>query len=191
MVGRKAIGIIIGKRNFGESDKIITVYTKEEGKLKLLAHGTRKLSSKRIGTLDLINLIKFVYFPSDGLGTIGQVDAVESFGGVKNRLERAVRAYYLCEVVDLLTVVEQENSEVFDTLLLALKFLGDGGGAKIDRMLQRFEAVILQSLGFWSASAEVNDLYRASLRLHIERIAERRLSSPKLINKVAKLPALV
>src|SRR3989344_1379991 len=100
MWGIKATGIIIGKKDLGEADKILTVFTREHGKLHLVARGSRKLSSKRVGTLELFNYIRFIYFSGRSMESLGQVDMVNSFAGIKDDLDASARAYVIAEVVD-------------------------------------------------------------------------------------------
>ncbi len=51
-------GVVIKKTNFSEADKIVTIFTRDHGKITVLAKGLRRLSSKRSGSLDLFSLVK-------------------------------------------------------------------------------------------------------------------------------------
>jgi len=52
-------GIVLAKRNFSETDRIIVLYTKNLGKISLIAKGVRKLKSRKRGSLEVFNLISF------------------------------------------------------------------------------------------------------------------------------------
>jgi len=52
-------GIILSRKNYGEADRILTVFSKNYGKVTLLAKGIRKLISKKRGHLEIFSEVKF------------------------------------------------------------------------------------------------------------------------------------
>ena len=190
MWGIKATGIIIGKKDLGEADKILTVFTREYGKLHLVARGSRKLSSKRVGTLELFNYIRFIYFSGRSMESLGQVDMINSFAGIKDDLDASARAYVVAEVVDNLTPLEQESKAVFDDLVLALQLLSKKETrGEADKIVRDFEKQVLKDLGFWSSpdAAPQNDHLAVGFRNYIERLIEKKLRSPQFVAHVNRL----
>ncbi len=190
MWGTKATGIIIGKKDLGEADKILTVFTREHGKLHLVARGSRRISSKRVGTLELFNYIRFMYFSGRSMESLGQVDMVNSFAGIKDNLDASARAYVIAEVIDNLTPLEQESKAVFDDLVLALQLLAKKetqGDA--DTIVRDFEQQILKTLGFWSSpdAPTHSDPLLVGFRGYIERLIEKKLRTPQFVANVNKL----
>ncbi|MBI4091250.1 DNA repair protein RecO, partial [candidate division WWE3 bacterium] len=80
-------GIVLKVRNHKEADKIVTLYTKKEGKMDFLAKGVRRINSRRSGSLDIINKIKFEYVSGQFLPVITEVEFLESFRALKKNLE--------------------------------------------------------------------------------------------------------
>jgi len=60
----KLKGVIIGKKDFGEQDRLFKIFTKDEGKLEVIAKNVRNGSSKRNGHLELFNYGDFFLYKS-------------------------------------------------------------------------------------------------------------------------------
>ena len=115
MPGYSSEGIVIKRQNFGEAGKIITLFTREKGKINLLAKGIRKTTSKRAGSLELFNRVKISAVKGRGeLDTLTEVLLVENFARWRKYLGRITIAYQLCEVVDRLTPDRQPHPEIFE-----------------------------------------------------------------------------
>lgn len=57
MHGIKVEGIILKRRNLGEADRILTVFSKNLGKISVLAKGVRRITSRRAGNVELLNRV--------------------------------------------------------------------------------------------------------------------------------------
>ncbi len=55
----KTEGVIIAKKNFGEADRILTIFTRDHGKIGCIAKGVRRPRSKKAGHVELGNWCKF------------------------------------------------------------------------------------------------------------------------------------
>lgn len=117
-----ATGIVLGKKNLGEADKIINVYSKEFGKLSLVAKGIRRPRSRKRGHIEIFNLIKFQGMSGKSMDILTEAEVVENFSNIRKSLKKISLAYYLCEVVGKITN-EETGTEIFDLLLLSLKKL--------------------------------------------------------------------
>ena len=51
-------GLILKRANFGEADRMLTILTKNLGKISVVARGVRKITSRRAGNVELLNLVK-------------------------------------------------------------------------------------------------------------------------------------
>jgi DNA repair protein RecO (recombination protein O) len=64
-------GIILSRTDFGEADRILTVLTPQQGKLRLMAKGVRKIKSKLAGGIELFSVSDITYIRGKGeLGTL-------------------------------------------------------------------------------------------------------------------------
>ena len=173
-------GIVIKRHNFGEADKIISLYTKSHGKITLMARGVRKLSSKRAGSLDLFNQIKFHAVSGRGdMDTLTEVQLLTNFSGWKKHLGRVNIAYQLCELIDKLTADRQPHPEIYNLLSLSLSqisTLGVGWELKIVNCKLK----ILTELGYWHAGKK----HDGDLNNLIESLSERPLHAHKILAKL-------
>lgn len=169
--GYSSEAIILSKKNYGEADRILVVYSKHFGQLRLLAKGIRKLKSRKRGHLEVFSHIKFYATSSSrGMDIVAEVETVDSFDEIRRDLKRVAVGYYLCEILSSLTRDGEKNEKLF---LLAVSFLSDLKYSTSLRSLRvKFATEILVNLGFWS---EVDNL--ADPDKMLENITERRVNS--------------
>lgn len=153
MVYYKTEAVILRKRNFGEGDRLYTCLTKRFGKLTLLAKGVRKITSRRAGSLEVLNWSKLSVSNHDGFNSILESETKMPFLPIKNNLYKIGLAYQLIETVDKLTVENQPCKQLFRLFVLSLVNLS----AETKRINQKlivasFQIKALQSLGFYSES---------------------------------------
>jgi DNA repair protein RecO (recombination protein O) len=113
--------IVIRRMNIGEADKILTVYTPTKGKLKLVAKGVRRTTSRLGGHLELFMQCKVMVAKGRSLDLITQSETVSSFPNLRNNLALIAYAWQAVELLDRLTEEELENYPVFSLLS---EFLG-------------------------------------------------------------------
>src|SRR4030043_1374098 len=91
-------GVVLARRNFGEADRILVLYTKNFGKVSLIAKGIRRPKSKKRGHVEIFNIIKFQAVHGRGLDLITEAEVIEDFAEIRKNLRRISLAYYLMEV---------------------------------------------------------------------------------------------
>jgi DNA repair protein RecO (recombination protein O) len=172
------VGLVIKRHNFGEADKLVTIYSKDHGKVTLKARGVRKLNSKRAGSIDLFNYIKFHVVSGRGeIDTLTEVENISDFSAWKMHLGRVNIAYQLCELVDKLTPDREPHPEIFEFLV---KDLFEIGNLKIDWKLriENWKLKILSELGYWDKNknfvGDINEL--------VETVSERPLHAHKILH---------
>ncbi len=170
-------GIVLKRRNVGEADRILTVLTRNLGKITVKAVGVRKISSKRSSHIEPLNHATLSLYKGKGMHTLTEVVAKESFPEIKSDLQKIGFAYHLCELVDGLCPEGQENAHVFDLLHSVLSDLC--GEVNLSERIHEFEVALLITLGYWSSSsAQLNTSYV------IESILERRLKTVRMLPKL-------
>lgn len=175
----KTEGIILNRSNFGEADRILTIYTKSHGKIRAIAKGVRKITSRKAGSLELFNHSAIFLAKGKNLDIISEVQVINSFRRWRKSLFCVGLAYYLCELVDKLTPDEQENQQVFDLLA---GYLAKIGILKPLALVRGFEEGLLRELGFgvpadWQAT-------NGSLKSYIETIIEKEINTPKILKRL-------
>jgi len=114
-------GIILRVREFGESDKILVIYTKEIGKIDAIAKGARKFKSKLAAATQQFSHGYFYLYRGKGMFLLGQAELKGSFPRLHGDLERLAYASYLCELTENFVPAEESQPEVFYHLRQALE----------------------------------------------------------------------
>jgi DNA repair protein RecO (recombination protein O) len=138
--------LILRRADFGEADRLITVYTPQRGKLRLLAKGVRKVSSRKAGHVELFMLTNMLVAQGRTWDIISQAEIVESYRDLREDLDKTSHAYYLAELLDRFTEEHDPNAPLFELLALTLthlNYLDDPFMA-----LRYFEMHLLSLTGF-------------------------------------------
>ena len=116
--------VVLKRMDLGEADRVLTLFTRDEGKVRAVARGVRRTTSRSAGHLEPFALSDILFAVGRELNvTPRQVDTIESFRQVREDLVLTTHAYYLAEIVDLLTDKRFENRAVFEILVEAFRNL--------------------------------------------------------------------
>lgn len=114
-------GIVLTRLNYGEADRIITVLTPEQGKIRLLAKGVRKIKSKMAGGIELLSVNNLTYIVGKGdLGTLISSRLVTNFGQIVTNVDRTMYAYEVLKRVNKITE-DSAEAEYFNLLAETLR----------------------------------------------------------------------
>jgi len=175
----KTEGIILKRTNLGEADRLLTIYTKHYGKIKALAKGVRKITSRRGGSVEIFNHVSLFLVQGKNLDLITETETIESYGLWRKDLKKVGLAYYFCELTDRLTPEGQVHEKVFELLLSYLKKLS----LELDyRLVRSFEEELLGELGF--GVPEALKKTPGSLKSYIESIIEKKINAPKILVRI-------
>jgi DNA repair protein RecO (recombination protein O) len=108
--------LIIKKTKLGEADHILTLYTPDLGKIRVVARGIRRAKSKMAGHLELVTESQILLARGHTLDIITGGQTIESFVSLKNDLELSSYALYTAELVDQFTVDNEPGTAVFHLL---------------------------------------------------------------------------
>lgn len=167
----KVEAIILKRRNVGETDRILTVFSKEYGKLRVIAKGIRRITSRRAPHLEIFNRATLLLYQGKSLDIVTEVMLLDGFQHIRNNLLLINAGYYACELVDVLLPERQEHRDVFETFKNHLHQLDS---SKLYNQSEAFALSLLHSLGFLPPSRILSS---TEIQPYIERIAERRFRS--------------
>ena len=147
MYGLKVEGIVLKRRNFGEADRILTVFSLQKGKISVLAKGVRRITSRRSGNVELLNRVSMYLHQAKTFLILTEASSLDTFQKIKNDLTLSTYAYHIIELVDKMTAENQENRILYEHLVQVLR--------KLERkprqiLIRAFETKILSNLGFLS-----------------------------------------
>jgi len=108
--------IVLRRSDFGEADRLLTVFTPGRGKLRLVAKGARKPSSRKSGHVELFSRGQFMVAVGRDLDIVTQAETLEPFLPLREDLLRTTYAYYVAELADAFTAERDENGHLFRLL---------------------------------------------------------------------------
>jgi DNA repair protein RecO (recombination protein O) len=132
--------------DLGEADRIVTCFSRDVGKIRAVAKGVRRTTSRSAGHLEPFTLTDVLFAVGRELDVISQADTLEAFREIREDLDLTTHAYYLAEVVDLLTEDRLENRAVFDVLVDSLHDLVRTTDARL--VLIVFHLRLMDALGY-------------------------------------------
>lgn len=168
----KTEAVILKRLNYGEADRILTIFSKHYGKITVIAKGVRKIISKRGPNIESFNQVELSLYTGKNLDGVSEVKTINSFSNIRRNLKNVESAFQMCELVDLLTRDRQESRGIFSLLIKYFTKLNLDG--KIN--LQEFKVDLLTSLGFLSEEESLNQ----EIDDYIESLAERRIKTKNI-----------
>jgi DNA repair protein RecO (recombination protein O) len=144
MASHKSLGIVICRRNLFEADRILTIFTKDHGKIRVIAKGIRKLKSKLAGSLEPFSVINFSYSEGKNFDLITSAVIEENLYHLSDNCLLLSKAHYIGELIDKFTEEGEKNQALFEILRSTLQQIDH----KNPLLLTFFEFKILQNLGF-------------------------------------------
>ncbi|TSC93057.1 MAG: DNA repair protein RecO (recombination protein O) [Candidatus Berkelbacteria bacterium Licking1014_7] len=141
----KTKGIVVARRDFSESDRLIWIFTEDFGLVQALARGARKILARLNGHLELANLAKFHFYKGKTFYTIIDAQVINNFSKVKNDLKNASLIYHFLELVKIFLPLGEKHPAVLGHLSDSIEILGrqNHSVAKIF-----FELQFVSELGF-------------------------------------------
>lgn len=106
--------IILQHSDWGEADRILRLYTREQGKLRAIAKGARKLKSRKAGHLEPFMRSRLMLAQGRDMWIVTQAELIEPYDPLRQNLESTARMAYVIELLDRLTYEEGQNWQLFD-----------------------------------------------------------------------------
>jgi DNA repair protein RecO (recombination protein O) len=138
--------IVLRLTDYGEADRIVSLFTLEHGKISGIARGAKRSRKRFAGALEAFAHLKLQLHIGAGLASLVSADILSIFPGVRGDLLKIGFAAYACELVERLTPDEEANPRLFRLLYCYLETLDLAPVSPSDR---RFFAVnLLKILGY-------------------------------------------
>lgn len=147
---QKLTGVVLKKQNYHEADQIVTIWTKEEGKVRVMARGLRSGKSKLAYSMQDLSVVEFETAGNKALPALISAKIIKNFSGLREDLSKAVGAFYGAELMLKMTADEQENIEAYNLIVELLEFLNDADISQqpLFTIVDRFSLRLLKTLGF-------------------------------------------
>ena len=109
--------IILSRRDFGESDRLLTLFTPDHGKISAIAKGSRKPTGKLSGHVELFARTDVMIHKGRSIDILAQAELIDSYLGLREDLTRGAYANYVAELLDRFTADEDIHQDDLFVLL--------------------------------------------------------------------------
>ncbi len=141
----KTKGVVIGKRDQGEFDRFLTVYTEEFGKLSLFCKSIRKGASKLRSGSEPFAMTEMEFIEGRARRTLTDVKVIDPYSRINGDLEKASLATRIVEDLDDLMRGEERDPKAWDLLRESLDMIERGAGSVT---CHRFFWKLVSALGY-------------------------------------------
>lgn len=119
-------GVVLKTIRLGEADRIVTLVTPGNGKVRAVAKGVRRTRSRFGARLEPLTHVSIMCWQGRELDVVTQAEVLDSFRAIREDLDRMARAAVLMEVVEQVSQERHGSPELYRMLLGALRVLASG-----------------------------------------------------------------
>lgn len=111
------IALVVKRTSIGETDRVVTLLTREQGRVAVIAKGVRKLTSTKRAFLEPGNLIKIQLIETQAMPILTQAILIDDTAKMRNNLVQIRQLTQLLEIIDKLFVEEELEANLFTQIL--------------------------------------------------------------------------
>ncbi|MFH1827426.1 MAG: DNA repair protein RecO [bacterium] len=143
----KTQGIILKKKELLNLDNFITIFTKDFGKISVLAKGIKKLNSRRAPHIQTCNLIDLILYSKNDRYYLQESSIISGFSKLKKDTKKISMIYYFFLIIDKLLPDNNNEEEIYK---LTLNFLIELSNAKKvkNEIVEKYLNEVLNKLGY-------------------------------------------
>ncbi len=142
-------GLVLHRLNFGEADRVLTIFSNDSGKISVIAKGCRKPASRTSGATELFTYSKFLLGHGRSMDIVSQCEIIQSFPEIRDNILKLACASYLCELLDRSTQ-EHDNLASAELLHLTLTALAqlEANSDYQDGIVHAYELRLMEIQGY-------------------------------------------
>ena len=144
----KTKGLVIKEQAFKEQDKILTIFTQDEGKIQCIARGVRRQKSGLLASTQIFAYSEFVYYPGKTFGSINQANLIDSFYPLRNDLTKMALASYLLDLINNSFDFYQKDPVILKLLLYVLYYMANGKAKSDLALVAAFQMKLISVMGY-------------------------------------------
>lgn len=139
--------VVLKQFDLGESDRLITLYTKEKGKVKAVAKGARKGNKSRSGLVLPFSHHQFTLYKGRSLAKINHIESIAMNSKLREDLDYMAHASVAAEYIERAGLEAEADEALFSLLALILEYMNKAAKNELLFYLTVFEAKLLLLLG--------------------------------------------
>jgi len=148
--------IVLSRRDFRESDQIISLYTLEKGKQEVLARGVKKITSKNSAHLEPFSFVDIEIVPGKEIDHLTKVQPINYFSDIRKDLQKSLSASYVVGLTDKLVHSGEYDERIFSLLREWLEVMNNLEYFNIV-FVDCYIVILLYNLGFDIALSEIKN----------------------------------
>lgn len=139
--------VVLRHSDYGEADRLLTLFTRQLGKTRAIAKGARKIASRKAGHIEPFTHVKLQLAQGRDMFIVTQADTVDAYLPLRDDLVLTSHASYVLELLDRFSYEDQtENPTLFRLLTDTLSRLASGADAWL--VIRYYEMRLLDHVGF-------------------------------------------
>jgi len=115
--------IVLKKKEMKEADLLVTLFSKEYGKIMATAYGIRKSKKRNIVSLNPLNEVEITLLQKNNFYVVKDVEIIKNFKNILKSIEKLEISLYVLDSIDKIYYITDENGDFFDKLLEILNFI--------------------------------------------------------------------
>lgn len=115
--------IVLKKKEMKEADLLVTLFSKEYGKIMATAYGIRKSKKRNIVSLNPLNEVEITLLQKNNFYVVKDVEILKNFKNILKSIEKLEISLYVLDSIDKIYYITDENGDFFDKLLEILSFI--------------------------------------------------------------------
>ncbi len=122
---RKTEAFVLKKLSSGETSLIVRLYSKEYGKISVIAKGARKIKNRFSGILEPLNKVSLIYYHHEAkdLYMLSQCDLIDSFDSIRDDFQKTTVSFAVVESVMNTVIGEEENTELYELVINVINYI--------------------------------------------------------------------
>ena len=153
----KTEAFVLKKFRLPNNDVIVTCFTKEFGKIRSIAKGVKKITSRRAPHLDSINMIEVIYRKNNDSYFLTETKLISAFSAIKSSEYKQKVVYFFFYILDFMLPEAVQDAEIYQWLRNLLILLG-GDNQYIQTYLNRDLNILMRLLGYIDSDLPYNSL---------------------------------
>ena len=178
--------IILRRTDYGEADRLLTLMTPHLGKLRVIAKGARKITSRKAGHIEMFARVQLLLARGRTFDIVSQAETIEAHRPLREDLLRGGYAHYLGELTDQFTQEGSEDPALYDLLANGLMWICEVANPAL--AARYFEMRLLTIAGY---RPQLFRCARTNVALEIDQLAAGTSDTSKVseaLRDLGKLP---
>lgn len=170
--------IVLSRNDTREFDQMVSLYTREHGKVEVLAKGIKKIVSKNSANLKVFSLVDIEVAQGKGVDHLTKVQSVNIFKDIYSDFDKIFLSGYIIKIANENILIGEQDKRIFDLLLSFLEFLNSAASVNSFALATGFVFKLWHCLGF----GDSEDKYRMWLESGWEEINNLKLTKAEGLN---------